>query len=489
MRRLSCAFAVMVFLLGFAPNAIVAQAVPPPPDPGMVPADGTPGPSRAMRQINGCARPIAANGFKTSAPSAGLTNLDIVRAWQFSTGNGVSVAVIDTGVSPNPRLDVLPGGDYVMGGDGLSDCDAHGTIVASVIAAAPQGIAPPPRPSAPVASRTAGSPTGAPAFGPVPDGVVGVAPHARLISIREYSRAFGPQNFGEPNEAEPARTLARSIVHAANLGAQIINIAVAECFPAVEPRDQRDLEAAVRYAVTVKDAVIVAAAGDEGDAGCASNPVASVAVPAETARREGWGRVRTVSSPSWFADYVLSVGAVDLDGRPVDGSLAGPWVGVAAPGVAVAGLSPYGGAAVNAYPPARAGDPAVPFGGTGFAAAFVSGVAALIRAKYPSLTAAEVIGRIEQTAHNPARGVDDRVGHGVVDPVAALTFDVVPGDGVADSVRVEGLSLPDPPPPSDERAPKVAIAFAVSLALALLVAGAAARAARAAGVARAARAR
>ncbi|BCI88336.1 hypothetical protein NIIDMKKI_35420 [Mycobacterium kansasii] len=59
----------------------------------------------------------------------------------------MKVAVIDTGVTPHPRFPhLIPGGDYVMaGGDGLSDCDAHGTIVASMIGAAPaNGAAPPP---------------------------------------------------------------------------------------------------------------------------------------------------------------------------------------------------------------------------------------------------------------------------------------------------------------------------------------------------------
>ncbi|MBJ7400989.1 MAG: type VII secretion-associated serine protease, partial [Mycolicibacterium sp.] len=75
-----------------------------------------------------------------SAPTPGFAMLNISRAWQYSTGNGVSIALIDTGVSPNDRLRVLPGGDYIMSGDGLTDCDAHGTIVASLITAAPRGI-------------------------------------------------------------------------------------------------------------------------------------------------------------------------------------------------------------------------------------------------------------------------------------------------------------------------------------------------------------
>ena len=65
--------------------------------------------------------------------------LNLQEAWQFGRGAGQKVAVIDTGVTPHPRFQhLIAGGDYVMaGGDGLSDCDAHGTIVASMIGAAP----------------------------------------------------------------------------------------------------------------------------------------------------------------------------------------------------------------------------------------------------------------------------------------------------------------------------------------------------------------
>ncbi|MCV7093500.1 peptidase S8, partial [Mycobacterium interjectum] len=78
-----------------------------------------------------------------------LDMLDLAEMWRFGRGAGQRVAVIDTGVSPHPRLpDLIGGGDYVVaGGDGLSDCDAHGTIVASLIAAQPaDGKTPPPPP-------------------------------------------------------------------------------------------------------------------------------------------------------------------------------------------------------------------------------------------------------------------------------------------------------------------------------------------------------
>ena len=136
-RRIS-ALTLVGLLIGLSSGLPVAQAIPRPSvDPGRVPADGKPGPDQPMRQSNICARTITVAEPNVTVPAPGYVMLNVSKAWQYSTGNGVAVAVIDTGVNPSPRLPVVPGGDYIMGGDGLMDCDAHGTIVASLIAAAP----------------------------------------------------------------------------------------------------------------------------------------------------------------------------------------------------------------------------------------------------------------------------------------------------------------------------------------------------------------
>ena len=91
--------------------------------------------------------------------------LNLQEAWAFGRGAGQKVAVIDTGVTPHPRFQhLIAGGDYVMGGDGLSDCDAHGTIVASMIGAAPASgaVAPPAAPRKPVTIPTTEPPPKAP---------------------------------------------------------------------------------------------------------------------------------------------------------------------------------------------------------------------------------------------------------------------------------------------------------------------------------------
>lgn len=426
--------AVVVFLASAVTNPSAAMAITAPvADPSMAPGDGVPGPEQSMRQSNYCATPTAAADPDVSQPAAGFLMLNIEKAWHYSTGAGIPVAIIDTGVNPNPRLPVSPGGDYIAAGDGLEDCDAHGTIVASVIGARPG-----------------------------PDGVVGVAPDAKLISIRQSSRAY-EASFAAGSDSEGRRkagtlsTLARAIVHAANLGAKVINVSVTACMSAAEPLDQRVLGGAVSYATTAKDAVVIAAAGNADEGGCAGNRAYGPRNPNDP---RGWGQVKTISSPSWFDGDVLSVGAVNTTGVPIEKSMTGPWVDVAAPGVGIIGFSPHTGTAVNAYPPGRAGEKDIPFWGTSFSAAYVSGLAALIRSRFPHLTARQVVGRIVQTAHSPARGVDDQVGYGVVDPVAALTFDVPEHDSPTLQAQAQILVPAPPPPAPDHRARDVALLLA-----------------------------
>ncbi|WP_201368476.1 S8 family serine peptidase, partial [Mycobacterium intracellulare] len=85
-------------------------------------------------------------------------------------------------------------------------------------------------------------------------------------------------------------------------------------------------------------------------------------------------------------------------------SVAGPWVGIAAPGTDVVGLSPRDDGLINAID-GPDNTLLVP-SGTSFSAAIVSGVAALVRAKFPQLSAYQVINRLTRTARAPARGVD-----------------------------------------------------------------------------------
>jgi subtilisin family serine protease len=116
------------------------------------------------------------------------------------------------------------------------------------------------------------------------------------------------------------------------------------------------------------------------------------------------------TGPFYPAAYpgVLSVGAVQPDGSLASFSDTRTPVSVTAPGVNI--TSAYPGTFPDAYDP---GD-----NGTSFAAAFVSGVVALVRSYYPGLDEAQVVARIEATADGPA---GPGTGHGLVNPVQAVT--------------------------------------------------------------------
>ncbi|WP_277244256.1 S8 family serine peptidase, partial [Mycolicibacterium obuense] len=122
--------------LATAPSA--AAVAPPTIDPAAVPPDNPPSPPEPMKQGAYCPRVGTLPGTDYRVQPRYLDMMNLSEAWQFGRGAGVTVAVIDTGVNPHPRLpNLIPGGDYVSDGDGLQDCDAHGTIVASIIGAAP----------------------------------------------------------------------------------------------------------------------------------------------------------------------------------------------------------------------------------------------------------------------------------------------------------------------------------------------------------------
>ena len=515
----ACAHALAVVAMVVAQallGAPTAGAITPPTvDPAALPPDGPPSPPEPMRQGAYCTRVSSLPGTDYRVQPGYLNMLDLPQAWEFGRGGGITVAVIDTGVTPHPRLpNLIGGGDYVGQGDGLDDCDAHGTFVASIIGAAPLDgrpplpppqqtrrpdtvptteapppppppktiivqvpqppAPPPPTPPPPAATPPASwkvdeapmtvadidwrapipidepPPPPAPPAIPPADAFSGIAPDAQIIAIRQSSQAFSPKNaFGNEDpvtrrKAGDIESMARAIVHAANMGARVINISEVSCMNAMEVIDQRSLGAAVRYAAVDKDAVIVAAAGNTSNSDCnKQNPVADPLNPNDP---RDWSGVNTVVTPAWFSDYVLTVGAVDTTGAPLtDLSVAGPWVSIAAPGTDVVSVSPRDDGLINAVE-GRDNQMIAP-AGTSFSAAVVSGVAALVRAKYPTLTAHQVINRLIATARAPARGIDNQVGHGVVDPVAALTYDIPLGEPLPPERLSAPLLLPPPAPP------------------------------------------
>lgn len=199
------------------------------------------------------------------------------RVWPRSTGRGVTVAVIDSGVdADHPQLRergvVLPGRDLLQPGDERAnfDCVSHGTAVASIIAAQPSdGI-----------------------------GFRGVAPDARILPIRVSERDASEQEGAAVNAA----VFADAIRYAVDSGATVINISLS-MYADLEP-----VRAAVEYARS-RDVLIVAAAGnahnDEGP-----DPV---------------------TYPAAYPG-VLGVAATTIEGSRLDSSQVGPYVDISAPG-------------------------------------------------------------------------------------------------------------------------------------------------------------
>lgn len=435
--------AVTVAVVGMSCPA--AQAITPPQvDAGVAPPSGAAGPVAPMAQQSPCVTAGVLPGSDPGAlnPNQSLLNLD--GAWRYSRGDGQVVAVLDTGVQPGPRLpNVDPGGDFVESTDGLTDCDGHGTLVAGLIAGQPG-----------------------------PDRFSGVAPGARVLSIRTTSARFAPRDTGEDpataRVAFDAATLARAVVRAADMGARVINISAVTCLPANSTVDQAELGAALRYAAVDKDAVIIAAAGNNkaglnpGSA-CPSNPMSDPGRPEDP---RNWTAVTSVSIPSWWQPYVLSVGSLDTAGRPSEFTMAGPWVGIAAPGQDIASVGNGEGALANALPDDQGR--LYPLNSSSFAAAYVSGVAALVRSRFPELTARQVVDRLTAGAQGAARAPSNLTGYGLVDPVAALTWDVT--DAVRDDAGPEPQPVAAPPQPAPPDTTPRTVAFIGTGVLALIAA-------------------
>ncbi|OSC36497.1 type VII secretion-associated serine protease mycosin [Mycobacterium decipiens] len=438
---LACVAATLVAGMWSCPPALAIG--PPVVDPDTQPPSGAPGPVQQMEQRTPCSVSGVIPGTDPGVPTPSQAMLNLPAAWQFSRGEGQLVAIIDTGVQPGPRLpNVDPGGDFVESTDGLTDCDGHGTLVAGIVAGQPGD-----------------------------DGFSGVAPAARLLSIRATSAKFSPRTSGgDPQLARASldiEVLGQAIVHAADLGARVINVSAITCVPADRPVDQATLGAAIRYAAVDKDAVIVAAAGNSGSSGsitggasCDSNPLTDLSRPDDP---RNWAGVKSVSVPSWWQPYVLSVAALTSEGQPSRFTMAGPWVGIAAPGEGIASVSNSNdGGLANGLP----GDhqKLVALNGTSYAAGYVSGVAALVRSRYPGLTATEVVRRITATAHRGARESSNLVGAGGLDAVAALTWQL-PAETGTGGPPAKPVAVPPAPAPKDTTPRNVAFAGAAALTL------------------------
>ena len=321
--------------------------------------------------------PASADGVR-NAQQWVLNAVHAPAAWPVTEGQGVTVAVIDSGVDPQVSDltgSVTAGPDLTGVGTPSSNPDwgMHGTWMASLIAGHGHG---------------GGS------------GIIGVAPRAHVLSIRVITDQQDPgyAKYQHEPQGRVQNELARAITYAVGHGAGVISMSLGYGRPSRAVRQA--LQDAFSHGV-----VVVASSGNLG----------------------GSASARRHAPYSFPADYpgVLGVAAIGQNGTSAGFSSDNLSVQVAAPGVQV---------------PAQGRDGRYWLvSGTSPACALTAGVVALIRSKYPALAPPLVREAVTTTASNPPTGgYDDQVGFGTVNAAAALTA----AGRLAATVALAGQRLP-----------------------------------------------
>ena len=366
-----------------------------------------------------------------------IRSLHVAQAWRTTEGSGVTVAVLDTGTDPmQPDLagSVLTGPDFTHSGETAASpyFYAHGTAVASLIAGHGHGS------------------------GRATSGVVGIAPAARILSVRVTLAPGDPLLANARIAAALPAAIAAGIKYAARQGAQVIDLpldpgqAGAGGTPAAAAAaggggGSLAEQAAIDYALR-KGAVVVAPAGDDGGAGNAAN------------------------FPAAYPG-VISVGSFNSAIIKSPFSIRQGYVTLTAPGQGVIAASTTSGYAV--------------MNSTSAASAIVAGIAALVRSQFPDLTPAQVTQALKNgTVFHPGGTTGSGSGAGTVDAARALTAAAaLAGPGVARAgTGALPQALPVAPPLPTVRQPLTSarlekdglISGAVLLLLLLLIAGLAA---------------
>lgn len=304
-----------------------------------------------------CAAEDAA--YTTEVPAA-LALVDAAGANALATGDGVVVAIVDSGIdvgNPHLRGVQISGVNLVGDGervDGLSDLTGHGTAIAGIIASQP----------------VEGS------------GVVGLAPDVELMSVRVF-RSDSDQD-AEAGFGPSAQKIADGIRYAADHGADVINVSLSQ------ESDSSELRAAVEHAAAA-GALVVASAGN---------------------RKADEDAPDAARYPAGYAQ-ALGVTAADGAGRATDASVHGPQVDVAAPGQDVLTIAANGKDCLYA-----AEAPA-----SSYATGYASAAAALVVETHPEDSAASIAYRLMATAlRDDADARDDVNGWGFIQPAAAITL-------------------------------------------------------------------
>ena len=324
-------------------------------------------------------------------------------------GAGWNVAVVDSGVSTNPGLASLSVvGEQSFGVSGPIVFE-HGTNLAGLVAAG---------------ERAEGGPTG-------------IAPAAGIYDLRVYKEAEDPASGGVPldNVLEALDWLTTN-AEDEKIGVVVMALSL----PA-----STALEKAVA-ALSRRDVVIVVGSGnrptEEFQDGYAEF---GEKAPGEDAAGEVF--------PAAYADDVFAVSAT-ATGQPVEGG------GVADASETVllssdidAAVPTWGAVTLATNGSACLIDEVV----TSWAAGIAGGVVALLRSAYPNENATQIEARLIATASGSAEMVNTSTGHGVLQPVEALTRELAPTKrGDVDDMPRADTSQPSVKAPVAETDPLIA---------------------------------
>ncbi|MBN1586691.1 MAG: S8 family serine peptidase [Candidatus Omnitrophica bacterium] len=295
-------------------------------------------------------------------------------AWEESRGQGVVVAVVDSGCAyedydppGTDRFVRLPdfaqtqfvqGYDFMEGDTHANDDHGHGSHVAGTIAQTTNNRY----------------------------GVAGVAPEAELMPLK----VFDKDGYGTSVE------LIEAIYFAVDNGADIINMSLG--FPSeMKISDLPAVQDAVSYAAN-KGVILVASAGNDSSG--------SVGLPAGFPEVIAVGASNSANERAWYSNYGAALDLLAPGGDTVDRDRNG-----------------YIDAVLQQT--IRNGSPTSVglyfYYGTSMAAPHVSGVAALLLAQNPSLKPEEVRQILRSTAQDLEEpGWDEETGFGLLDAAAAL---------------------------------------------------------------------
>lgn len=375
---------------------------------GPLPAEPRPTPSPTRTSAPAAPTATGSAGDEQRAAEYWLREYGFDKAWKVSRGAGVKVAVIDTGIDPgHPDLaGAVVGGTDVSGTGASNGAEPigfepeHGTMVATLLAGRGHD------PSSPGAPPSRGS---GPGSGDRSAGIVGVAPQAQLLNVSAWV------GDGNPGGRDIMDQIPAAVRWSVDHGARVINMSLTSTSTSW-PRSWDD---AFAYAEQ-KDVLVVAAAGNRA------------------------GGIGQVGAPATIPG-VLTVGGLDrAGGASWDASAQGISIGVSAPSEDLVGGLPGGGYRT--------------WSGTSAATPLISGLAALIRSRWPEMSAGEVANRIVSTARDRgAPGRDPIYGFGIVDAARALTAAVPPAasdplGSVTEWIRIHrrandpSITAPAPPP-------------------------------------------